>query len=204
MSIIDRLFRRAPAGPPLDVAALQARLAAAAARRAGRPPAADLVRARLADACRDAGMPPAPPEVFDELARGLDDEAARRLALAVDALDEGELRRALPCLPAIKDDGRRLVAALRELARETPLLTLELLRDGPLRAEEFARQLIVRLGASVRGESADQSRRRLERLDYGRLLAEAEQARQSAEGRVKKLRELQDEQEKRRPRRGKW
>lgn len=212
MSIVDRLFRRPPAGAALDLPALQARFAAAAARCAGRPADRDLVRARLADGCRDAGLAPGLPEVFDELVQGLDEEAARRLMLAAGAFDDEEVRKALPRLPTIREEerrpiaahGRRLVAVLRELARETPLLTLQLLRDSPLRAEEFTRQFIARLGASVRGETAEQSRRRLERLDYERLLAEAEQARQSAEGRAKQIRDLQDEQEKRRPRRGKW
>jgi len=228
MSIVDRLFQRPPAGAALDLPALQARFAAAAARGAGRPPDPDLVRARLADACRDTGVTPVLPEVFDELApkaisdgpiliinpslperfdglaQGLDDEALRRLALAVGAFDDEGVCKTLPHLPAIRNDGRRLVAVLRDLARETPLLTLELLRDSPLRAEEFARQFIARLGARVHGETAEQSKRRLERLDYERLLAEAEQARQSAEGRAKHIRDLQDEQEKRRPRRGKW
>ena len=63
---------------------------------------------------------------------------------------------------------------------------------------------VALLGATVQGETPQDSRRRLERLDYRKLLAQAQEAQKSAEGRVQRLRELQEEQERRRPRRGKW
>src|SRR5208283_4064709 len=89
------------------------------------------------------------------------------------------------------------------LALATPLLTMTLLRQSPLRVEEFARHFLARLGTAVSGETAAQSRERLERLDYGRLLAEAERAKVSAEERMEYLRQLQEDQA-RRARRGKW
>ena len=70
--------------------------------------------------------------------------------------------------------------------------------------EELARKFLASLGAAVKGEKPALSRQRLERLDYGRLLEETERARQAAEERVARLRQLQDEQENSRPRRGKW
>jgi hypothetical protein len=73
-----------------------------------------------------------------------------------------------------------------------------------LRVEELARRLLAVLGASVVGESAEESKKTLHRLDYARLLAEAEQAKIAAAGRAEKLKKLQDEQEQRRARRGKW
>jgi hypothetical protein len=89
------------------------------------------------------------------------------------------------------------------LARELPLLTMELLRQSELRIEEFARNFIARLGATVAGETPQQSRDRLHRLDYARLLEEAEQAKVSAEERMEYIRKLQEEQDKK-TRRGKW
>jgi hypothetical protein len=83
-------------------------------------------------------------------------------------------------------------------------LTLGLLGQSGLRVEELGRRLLAALGACVRGETAQASRNRLERLDYERLLAEAERAKQAAASRLEELRELQDRQEQSRPRRGKW
>jgi hypothetical protein len=197
MSLADRLFGR---GVKLDLPAVQAAFAAAAAR----PTDPELARARLADACRDAGVAPPTPEEFGDLAVGLDEEAPLRLAVFVAALDVAEVRAALRPLLAARPAAELVAAAFTGLARETPLLTPALVRESPLRAEELARRFVAALGAAVRGESADVSRKRLERLDYGRLLAEAERAQESAKERAAKLRQLQDEQEKRRPRRGKW
>jgi hypothetical protein len=143
-----------------------------------------------------------PPGDFDGLVLGLDAEAWRRLALVVAALDCDDVRRVLPGLLArpVEAQVRR---AFVDFARSTELLTLDLLRQSPHRVEEFARGWLDRLGASVEGETEEQSRERLARLDYGRLLAEAERARQEAEGRMEYLKKLQ-EQAGRRARRGKW
>jgi hypothetical protein len=55
------------------------------------------------------------------------------------------------------------------------------------------------------GGTAAQSAGALQRLDYERLLAQAEQARQAAEGRLAQLQQAQDEDDRARsPRRGKW
>jgi hypothetical protein len=204
MSLTDRQFGRKGRLPPLDLALLRAGLADGVARSAGRHAEPELVRARFADRCRDAGLLPLTPEEFDALADGLDEEAWRRLALLVGALDLEAVRGALPALAAGRPLGGLVDEAFAGLARATPLLTLELLRQSPLRVEELARRFIAALGAAVRGESGQVSRQRLERLDYGRLLAEAERAKEAAAGRMEQLRALQEEQEQRRPRRGKW
>jgi hypothetical protein len=204
MSLTERLFGGKGRRPHLDLGVLQAGLAGAVARYAGHPAESELVRARLADRCRDAGVLPLTPEEFDARAAGLDEEAWRRLALLVGALDLEAVRGALPVLVPGRPLGELVGEAFVGLARETPLLTLELLRQSPLRVEELARRFIAALGAAVRGESEPVSRRRLERLDYGRLLAEAERAREAAAGRMEQLRALQEEQERLRPRRGKW
>jgi hypothetical protein len=129
----------------------------------------------------------------------LDAEGRGRFALAVALLDEPEVRsRAAALFAALRPSVGPVVV---DLAYRTAPVTLELVRESPLRAEEFCRHLIAHLGAGVRGESAEESARQLERLDYGRLLAEAERAKMSAADRLEYLRKLQAE---RAPRRGKW
>jgi hypothetical protein len=204
VALLDRLFGRKVGPPSLDLAALQAGLADALARTAGGPAEPDLVRARLADRCRDAGLLPLLPGAFDALTNGLDAEAWGRLELLVGAMNLDCVRAALPALPAVERPPELVSTAFVGLARDTALLTRELLRQSPLRVEEFARRFVAALGAMVRGETEQVSRQRLKRLDYGRLLAEAERAKTAAEGRMAELRRLQDEQEQNRPRRGKW
>jgi hypothetical protein len=205
MSITDRLFGRGRAPRvALDLGALTTGFAANVSRFEGQDVEPDLVRARLADHCRDAGLEPMLPEEFDGLVENLDDESWRRLALAVSALDLPAVRQALPEVLGVRPLCAVIAEAFVRLARETPLLTLELLRQSPLRIEEFARQFLARLGAAVRGETHEVSRARLARLDYAWLLAEAEQAKVSAEERMEYIRKLQEQQEARRSRRGKW
>jgi hypothetical protein len=196
--------RGGPPQPQVDLAGLQQRLAGLVTRWAGRPPDPDLVRARLADGLRDAGLRPPTLDEFDALADGLDDEGWRRLAVLASALDQEDVRSALPQLAKVRLPAELLALGFVGVARTTPLLTLDLLAQSPLRLEELARLLLAELGLAVSGESARASRERLGRLDYGRLLAEAERAREAAAGRMEQLHKLQDEQERTRPRRGKW
>jgi hypothetical protein len=203
MTLVDRLFRRG--GPPqVDLNGLQVRLTAGVAWWAGRPADPDLVRARLADGCRDAGGDPPTPEEFDARAAGLEDEAWNRLGALAFALDLQDVRASLAALVVARPVLELLDAGFIGVARQTPLLTLELLGRSALRVEELARRLVAGLGAAVRGESPRVSRERLDRLDYERLLAEAERAKQSAADRLAALQRLQDQQEQNRPRRGKW
>jgi hypothetical protein len=203
MTLVDRLFRRG--GPPqVDLSGLQVRLPAGVAWWSGRPADPDLVRARLADGCRDAGVDPPTPEEFDTRAAGLDDEAWNRLGALAFALDLQDVRAALSAGAVARPPLEILDAGFVGVARRTPLLTLELLGRSALRVEELARRLLAGLGAAVRGESPRASRERLERLDYERLLAEAERAKQSATDRIEELQRLQDQEEENRPRRGKW
>jgi hypothetical protein len=200
-------FRKRPRGQPaVEVALppLEAALAAAVPCLEKADIEVELVRARLADGHRDANLQPLPPETFDGLTADLDPEAWRRLALVVGLLDLPAVRDAAARLAGERSVARQVEEAFIGLARTTPLLRMELLRQSPLRIEEFARHFLARLGAQVAGEAAAQSRERLERLDYEGLLAEAERARSSAEGRMDYLRKLQEELDRRRPRRGKW
>jgi formiminoglutamate deiminase len=105
---------------------------------------------RVADGCRDAGMTPVLPEEFDAAATGLDGDGLSRLAVLIAVLDLAPLRAALPQLPAGRS-AAELVAAFAGLARDTPLLTIEVLGQSELRVEELARRLVAALGADPHG-----------------------------------------------------
>jgi len=183
----------------IDLAELTAQITAALAHADGRTGAADHLHAELAACCAQPSLgTPTAAEVANAI-QGLSPEEIGRLLLALRAVR----------LPAVRANlgatALPFVGVCVQLAQATPLLSRRLLRQSPLRREEFARQLIARLGATVRGEPAEQTRRELVRLDYGRLVAEAERAKWAADQRLDWLRQLQQEQDRRRPRpRGKW
>ena len=163
----------------------------------------ELVHARLADHYRDIELDFIAPKDFRALAEQLDEESQQRLALTVAGLDDEALKYALP--KCLKTDATQQVRnCFFAFAIDTDLLTIELLQQSPLRVEEFARQFLARLGAEIENETHAESQQRLMRLDYRRLLNEAEQAKASAEERMDYLRQLREEQERRLARRGKW
>jgi hypothetical protein len=184
----------------VDLPELVERAVELSARLAAADVDPDLARARLADRCRDAGVDPAEPRRFASLQEALDVEGRRRLALAIDLLDVPPLRDAAPLLLGVLDGDAG--PALFRLTHATAALTVAVVREGPLRAQEFCRHLLAHLGGLVAGETEAESKQRLERLDYARLLAEAERAKMSAEERMAYIRRLQEQRAP--PRRGKW
>jgi hypothetical protein len=208
MKLLDRIFGRgAPAeptaeSPPLPLIVVTTVFGALLESNAGQAADPDVVRARLADTLRDLEVAPIDPDEFDALARGLDDDGWGRLWLAtVCARGDLDVLGALVAargVPAVVRDG------FIGFAKSSPLLTMELLRQSSLRVEELARRWIAALGARVDGETPEVSRAALERLDYGRLLAEVDRAKMSAEERMAYLKKLQEEHDASRPRRGKW
>jgi hypothetical protein len=162
-----------------------------------------LVEARLGDRMRDEQLRPLSTTQFAQLVGVLDEQAWRRMALAVGAFDLPEVRGVLPILAAIYSLDQRVYGGLVQLAAETDVLSLTLLGQSVVRAEEFARHFASQLGVEIRDESPDQSRAILDRISYRRLLAEAERARDSAEEQLEYLRKLQEAQDSGR-RRGKW
>jgi hypothetical protein len=91
------------------------------------------------------------------------------------------------------------------VVRGKPLLTMTVLRTSGLRVEELTRAALAALGIAIAGEDPARSAAALQRLDYERLLAQAEQARAAAEGRMAQLKQAQDQDDQARsPRRGKW
>ncbi len=162
-----------------------------------------LVLARLADHYRDVGLAPPDATMVEHLTARLDIEGRRRLALAVATLDDAGLRVALAALAPRVPVAVQVKSGLLGLARETAPLTVALVRQSAVRAEEFARHLASRLGVAITGETDAESDARLNALDYKRLVAEAEQARAAAQKKMERLRKKQAEADGRR-RRGKW
>ena len=159
-----------------------------------------LVQAWLADHMRDLEITPMRAALFGLEASRLDPDGWRRLALAVRSLDDEGIRTPIGGLAAKES----LMLAFLEIARETAPLTVALVRQSSTRAEEFARHVAERLKIGIVGETPEQSQRRLEAIDYKRLLAEAETARTAAEAAMEKLRKKQGEADLTRRRRGKW
>jgi len=205
MSLWDRLFKSRERPPAeLDDVELRRLVGQSAQAYEHREVEPALVRARLADGYRDAGLEPVLPEDFDAMTAHLTEESWRRLAIAVDTLEDDGVQQALPALKGAGSVADQVRAGFVDFAAGSDLLTLALVRQSRLRAEEFTRRFIASLGAAVEDETLQESRERLERIDYGRLLAEAEEARGSAEERLAYLKKLREEQEKKFAPRGKW
>jgi hypothetical protein len=205
MSIFDRLR---PSGPRVAAELALPAVVAAAREAVERFEHAEvdaaLLRAQLADRCRDAGVEPVDPELFDAAAGELDTDGWRRLSALAALWTRVELGAVLAAVLRQRGAGPT-VAQLVSVARGKPLLTMAVLRMSALRVEELARAQLAALGIVIAGETAAQSAGALQRLDYERLLAQAEQARQAAEGRLAQLQQAQDEDDRARsPRRGKW
>ena len=211
MAVFRKKSAAAPVGtspaPPRfewDLLALVERVREAAPALEAKEVEPALVQARLADLCRDAGLAPPEPSEFQRQLASLDPEDSRRLALAVAAIDDAGLWAGLASLKPWLPVAAKVAAELRNLSREVAPLTVALVRQSPTRAEEFARHLAMRLGARIAGETEEESRNRLDALDYRRLLAEAEQAHAAGEQKMERLRKKQQEADGLRRRRGKW
>lgn len=176
-----------------------------APRMEGQEVSLDLWRARFADYCRDVQLAPIPPQQFLDMATKLDEEGRRRLAVAISALDGEPVRKLLPALAA-QHKGLEAVVwkGFINLAHEKALLTMAVLNQSEIRIEEFARHFAAAFNLKIAGETPQQSRQELHRLDFERLTEEAKRARNSAEEQMEYLRQLQEEEEARRRPRGKW
>ncbi|MCA8989190.1 MAG: hypothetical protein KDA78_16200 [Planctomycetaceae bacterium] len=163
-----------------------------------------LVRARFADACRDVSVRPVTGEEFRTAWKQLDPSDQYRIALSVSAL---EVDIVLGRVPEFSPEGSAATLLIRlvEFSQRLPLLKLDVLQQSDIRLEEFTRHFCADWELPIQGEESAQSEARLREIDFGRLMREAESARDSAEERMAYLRKLQeDEEQTRRPRRGKW
>lgn len=204
MSIFDRFFPAKAARVEVALAPVTAAMARAATLYETRDVDGALVRARLADACRDASVDPMEPSLFDASAQSLDAEAWRRLAVLAVTLDLPELRAGVAS--ALQAGGAHaVITGIVDTAKEKPRLDMGVLCKSSLRVEELTRALLAKVDVPIAGESREQSRVALERLDYERVITLAEQAREAARARMENLKKAQEEDDKARgPRRGKW
>jgi hypothetical protein len=200
-----------PPGPAGDASPLAwsldlltATFSYAAAGLAGRAIVAELVRARLADGLRDLGIEPPTPQEIDRRVSGFDEHAWGRVAIAASVFEIESLRQTLGQRFAGGNALPLIETGFLALARDLDLLPLPVLCQSETRIEELARQFSQRLDVGIEGESAAESAERLRRLDYARLLAEADRAKSSAEEQMDYLRKLQEEEAGRRRPRGKW
>ena len=189
--------------PAWDVTVLTSYIQSQAPQWEQRSVEAALVEARLGDRMRDELLSPLPSGQFAQLVSSLDANGWRRLALATGAFDLPVIRCVLPALAAIHVLPQHAYGGLVRLAAGTDVLPLALLGQSEVRAEEFARHFAAHLCVAILGEKPELSQAILQRLDYRRLLAEAERARGSAEEQLEYLRKLQAAQDQGR-RRGKW
>ena len=191
-------FKQAPSVlvPPLTSVVM-----VGAASLDGRERHPDLARARLADRYRDAALPPLPPALFDQLTTAFDAAAWRRLMLITQLMQHAPRLLEMTSPSQVR---QHVSEGVLECVSETSLLTMTLIRESELRAEEFVRHVLARLGTNIQGEDLRGAMAWIERFNYGKLLEEAERARASGEERLALLRELQEQQERERAPRGKW
>jgi hypothetical protein len=203
VSIFDRRKPAKPA-PPAALPAAVAAIQDAVQLLEHAEVEAALLRAQFADRCRDADIAPVEAVAFAAAVRELDAEGWRRLAALVSLWDQPELGPLVAASVRQRGAGPAFALVLA-VVRSKRLLTMEVLRMSALRVEELTRAGLAALGIAIDGETTAQSAIALARLDYERLLAQAEQARKAAEARMQQLEKAQDDDDRARaPRRGKW
>ncbi len=149
-----------------------------------------LAAARLMDGLRDAGLPVPPLPAWAEAARELDRDAWQRVEVLTHLLRHGELGP-LVARALARDPARAWSVVPAFATREARLLTVELLLKSPFRVEELARKWVHALGGTIEGERPDESRRRMERLDFGGVLKSLEEAGRDREERMRRLQEIE-------------
>ena len=164
-----------------------------------------LARGRFGDACRNVNVRPVSESMFASAWNGLDSHQLNRFCLFVSSMDVAGVPRKIKELGGETGDAEFALRSLSGLSKELSLLTADVLQQSDIRLEEFARHFGSSWKLSFKDESEKVSTERLHQINFGRLMKEAEAAKNSAEDRLEYLRKLQEEQEEqRRPRRGKW
>lgn len=165
----------------------------------------ELIRARLADVCRDALIRPASATAFREHWQPFDEAHQRRFGLLLSVCDLETVQSRFAQWAGSHNQSNVLLTLFHTLTTGLPLLTIDVVSQSDVRLEELARHFCKHAELPIAGETTDASTARLSEIDFARLIAEADAARSSAEDRMAYLRKMQEEQEQtRRPRRGKW
>jgi hypothetical protein len=133
-----------------------------------------LVIARLADSYRDVGIEPLPPTQVQAMLSKLDEEGWRRLDLIVSVMSSEAAGDALRNVKSQDEVAEQIKNVFLPLVKKKRSVALGMTSESPLRIEEFARQLAAGLNVRIKGETASESAKRLERLDYERLMIDSE------------------------------
>ena len=160
-----------------------------------------LTRARYADCCRNCELAPVNETTFESVWKNFDENSQQRFSLVLSGFELESPQAALRQIGDAQKGLNRIV----ELAADHKQLTLDVIEKSDVRLEELARHFCAKWQLPIEDESETASAQRLHEIDFGRLMREADAAKSSAEDRLAYLRKLQEEQEEtRRPRRGKW
>lgn len=178
----------AAGGVNFDLAALTEQIRLATMDLAGRDPDPALLAARLSDGLDDAKLPRPDVAEWGRITKGFDKEAWNRMAILVRVFRETPLRDPIVQALAGKPGADAFAGFCSGLSQ---LLTLELLQKSPFRVEELARKWAHALGAGIAGETPAESRKKMERLDFGGVLKNLQAADADRATRVKKLQEIE-------------
>lgn len=192
-------------GAPIQLDGLITTLGQATSELECVPKNSALVRARLADCCRDANIRPVDETEFNKAWNRFDEEHRWRFCVLVAPLELPQVHSRIGPLCQSARSASPVLKLLQELTSDHPMLTGSVLQQSDVRLEELARHFCAQWRLSIEGETEQASEARRQEIDFRRLMKEAESARASADERLAYLRRLQEEEEKkRRPRRGKW
>ena len=164
------------------------------------PPAAELPWgvgvAVVSDTLRKAGLVPPALRAWEAWKRKFP-RAVEQVPELARALVSSSLRA--ETVRTLEAAGALPKGALEAFLDRAAPLTLEMVQRNPFRQEEFLRYWIERCGGSVTGETAAESRSRLEQLDYRQALGEYKKAEQARKGeaarRAQLLREAKEREE---------
>jgi hypothetical protein len=171
-----------------DLAALTEQIRLATLDIAGREPDPALLAARLMDGFDDAKLARPTADQWKAATKEFDKEAWNRMAILVRLFRDTALKDPITQALAGKPGADTFAGFCSGMAR---LLTVELLQKSPFRVEELARKWAHALGASIQGESAGESKQKMERLDFGGVLKNLQAADADRAARVKKLQEIE-------------
>ncbi len=174
-----------------DLERIRTELAAAPAVA---PVPQELAVAIVNDTFRLAGVRPIPASTWKQWARGSAPEWREQLEFLAHALATTSLR--VRTVHEIRPQLDATSAVEAFFATLGPLRA-EILRGNAFRQEELLRKWIAALGGEVAGEQPEESRRKLEQLDYRRTLAEYRRADQARSAEAKRRARLLAEAAKR-------
>jgi hypothetical protein len=201
-----RRISKSPARRAWSIEFMANAVADAALQMSGSDVDRPLVLARIADHYRCVGVTPLPMATMESVAADLDGSAWRRLGIIAGMLDFDEARAPLGDQPDERSLHEQLEQGLVGTAKSLAALDLPILARSMIRAEEFARRLAFGLNIPFEGEEPSWSAKRLQKIDYQRLLGKVDAAKASAEEQMDALMRHQerDDQQIERRRRGKW